>query len=48
VFVSDKTIVTMLPIGAALIILHSLLHVVIDVDYLIRGKLPPERARSGH
>lgn len=48
VFVSDKTIVTMLPIGAALIILHSLLHVVIDIEYLVRGKLPPERARSGH
>lgn len=47
-FVSDKTIVTMLPIGAALIILHSLLHIVIDLDYLVRGKLPPERARSGH
>lgn len=47
-FISDKTIVTMLPIGCALIILHSLLHVVIDVDYLFRGKLPPERARSGH
>lgn len=47
-FVSDKTIVTMLPIGAALIILHSVLHIVIDVDYLLRGKLPPERARSGH
>jgi len=47
-FVSDKTIVTMLPIGAALIILHSILHIVIDVEYLVRGKLPPERARSGH
>jgi TRAP-type C4-dicarboxylate transport system permease small subunit len=47
-FVSDKTIVTMLPIGAALIILHSVLHIVIDLDYLVRGKLPPERARSGH
>lgn len=47
-FVSDKTIVTMLPIGAALIIVHSILHIVIDIDYLVRGKLPPERARSGH
>ena len=47
-FVSDKTIVTMLPVGAALIILHSILHIVIDIDYLVRGKLPPERARSGH
>jgi TRAP-type C4-dicarboxylate transport system permease small subunit len=47
-FVSDKTIVSMLPIGAALIILHSILHIVIDIEYLVRGKLPPERARSGH
>jgi TRAP-type mannitol/chloroaromatic compound transport system permease small subunit len=47
-FVSDKSIVTMLPIGASLIILHSLLHIVIDIDYLVRGKLLPERARSGH
>ncbi len=47
-FVSDKTIVTMLPVGCALIILHSFLHIVIDIEYLVRGKLPPERARSGH
>ena len=47
-FISDKTLVTMLPVGCALIILHSLLHIVIDVDYLVRGKLPPERARSAH
>jgi TRAP-type C4-dicarboxylate transport system permease small subunit len=46
--ISDKTIVTMMPIGAALIILHSFLHVVIDIDYLVRGKLPPEKARTGH
>jgi TRAP-type C4-dicarboxylate transport system permease small subunit len=47
-FIDDKTIVTMMPIGAALIILHSVLHIVIDVDYLVRGKLPPEKARTGH
>lgn len=47
-FISDKTIVTTLPIAAALIILHSVLHIVIDLDYLVRGKLPPEPARSGH
>jgi TRAP-type mannitol/chloroaromatic compound transport system permease small subunit len=46
--VSDKSVVTMMPIGAALIILHSILHIVIDVDYLVRGKLPPEKARTGH
>lgn len=44
----DADIVTTISIGAALIGLHALLHLAIDVDYLIRGKLPPERARSGH
>jgi TRAP-type C4-dicarboxylate transport system permease small subunit len=38
----------MLPLGAALIIFHTLVHLVIDADYLVRGKLPPERARSAH
>lgn len=47
-YISDKSIVTMLAFGAALIIFHSFLHLVIDLDYLVRGKLPPERARSGH
>jgi TRAP-type C4-dicarboxylate transport system permease small subunit len=47
-FISDKTVVTALPIGAALIILHSILHIAIDVDYLARGKTPPEKARTGH
>ncbi len=47
-FVSDQTIVTMMPLAAVLIIVHSVLHLVIDLDYLARGKTPPERARSGH
>lgn len=47
-FISDKTVVTALPIGAAQIIFFCILHIVIDGDYLVRGKLPPERARSGH
>jgi TRAP-type C4-dicarboxylate transport system permease small subunit len=47
-FISDKSVVTMLPIGAALIVLHSLLHIVIDVDYLARGQNPPEKVRTGH
>lgn len=46
--VNDQDVVTMIPIGAALIIVHCLLHVAIGTDYLVRGKLPPERARSGH
>jgi TRAP-type C4-dicarboxylate transport system permease small subunit len=47
-FISDTTVATSMPIAAALIILHSLLHIVIDVDYFARGKSPPERARAGH
>jgi TRAP-type C4-dicarboxylate transport system permease small subunit len=47
-FVSDKTVVSAMPLGAALIIIHSLFHFAIEVDYLARGKLLPERARSGH
>ena len=47
-FISDSTIVTAMPIGAALIILHSIFHFLIDIDYLSRGKLPAERQRSGH
>ncbi len=34
--------------GGVLIIFHSLLHLLIDADYLVRHKLPPERQRSGH
>jgi TRAP-type C4-dicarboxylate transport system permease small subunit len=44
----DADVVTTISIGAALIALHAVLHIAIDVDYLVRGKLPPERARSGH
>ncbi len=46
--INDADIVRTISIGAAMIILHSLLHVAIDIEYLVRGKLPPERARSGH
>jgi TRAP-type C4-dicarboxylate transport system permease small subunit len=46
--ISTHTIVTFMPVGAALIFLHTLLHMVIDIDYLVRKKTPPERMRSGH
>ena len=45
---TEKDAQGVIPLGGALIVLHSLLHAVIDIDYLIRNKLPPERARSGH
>ena len=44
----EKLTVTMIPLGAALIIFHSLVQIVIEVDYLVRGKLSPERERVGH
>jgi len=38
----------MIAIGAALVSIHTLLHLAIDCEYLARRQLPPERARSGH
>jgi TRAP-type C4-dicarboxylate transport system permease small subunit len=46
--ISTHTIVMFMPAGASLIILHTLLHMVIDIDYLVRRRTPPERMRSGH
>ncbi len=46
--ITDKDIVTTIPIGAALIMVHCALHAAIEIEYLVRGKLLPERARSGH
>jgi TRAP-type C4-dicarboxylate transport system permease small subunit len=46
--ISTHAIVMFMPIGAVLIIAHTVLHMVIDVEYLVRRRLPPERARSGH
>jgi hypothetical protein len=31
-----------------MIVFHTLLHMVVDIDYIVRGKTPPERMRSGH
>jgi TRAP-type C4-dicarboxylate transport system permease small subunit len=45
---TEKDALMVIPTGAALIVLHSLLHAVIEADYLVRGKQLPERARSGH
>jgi TRAP-type C4-dicarboxylate transport system permease small subunit len=45
---TEKKVMLALPIGMALIMFHSLVHAATDADYLIRNKLPPERARSGH
>jgi TRAP-type C4-dicarboxylate transport system permease small subunit len=39
---------TLVPFGAGLIIVHTILHMLIDIDYLLRGKLPPEKMRLSH
>ena len=46
--VTDTDVVTTFPIGAALIIAHAIIHMVIDADYLARGKQLPDRARMTH
>ncbi len=46
--IDAKTLVMFLPIGAALISVHAFLHLLIHLDYLVRGKTPPERMRSAH
>lgn len=38
----------LIPIGGFMIIFHTALHAIIDVDYILRRKTPPERMRSGH
>jgi TRAP-type C4-dicarboxylate transport system permease small subunit len=38
----------LVPIGGALIMVHTFLHTLIDIDYIARGKTPPEKMRTGH
>jgi TRAP-type C4-dicarboxylate transport system permease small subunit len=45
---STRRIAYLIPLGGALIILHTVLHTIIDIDYLVRRKTPPERMRSAH
>jgi TRAP-type C4-dicarboxylate transport system permease small subunit len=46
--ISRVRIAWLIPIGGFLIILHMVLHTIIDVDYIRRRKTPPEKMRSGH
>jgi TRAP-type C4-dicarboxylate transport system permease small subunit len=46
--ISPRHIAWMIPLGGGLIMLHALLHFAIDVDYIRRRQVPPERMRSGH
>lgn len=45
---SSVVIAHLIPIGGGLIILHCALHAILDLDYLVRRKTPPERMRSAH
>ena len=46
--ISRVRIAWLIPIGAALMMVHTILHTIIDIDYIARRKTPPERMRSGH
>lgn len=46
--ISRVKVAWLIPIGAGLMIVHALLHILIDVDYIKRNVVPPERMRSGH
>ena len=46
--ISRVRIAWLIPIGGFLIILHTVFHTIIDVDYILRRKTPPEKMRSGH
>lgn len=45
---STRRVGYLIPLGGGLIILHTVLHAIIDIDYIVRGKTPPERMRSAH
>lgn len=45
---STHRLAYLIPIGGAQIIFHTVLHTIIDIDYLLRRKTPPERMRSAH
>ncbi|MBS1121251.1 MAG: Tripartite ATP-independent periplasmic transporter, DctQ component [Deltaproteobacteria bacterium] len=47
-FITPLKIAWLIPIGGILIITHTVLHTLIDLDYIARRKTPPERMRSGH
>lgn len=46
--ISNARLAWFIPIGGGLMLLHTLVHAIIDVDYIVRHKTPPERMRSGH
>lgn len=45
---SQRRVVSGLAFASVLFALHATLHLIIHIDYIARGKLPPERTRSAH
>jgi TRAP-type C4-dicarboxylate transport system permease small subunit len=45
---ADSLTADAMVVGAGLIIVHTLIHMIIEVDYLVRGKISPEHERMGH
>lgn len=46
IHINDVDVVSTISLAAVLISFHTILHLIIDVDYLVRGVSPPERARA--
>jgi TRAP-type C4-dicarboxylate transport system permease small subunit len=46
IHINDVDVVSSISIAAVLISFHTILHFIIDLDYLVRGVSPPERARA--
>jgi TRAP-type C4-dicarboxylate transport system permease small subunit len=46
IHLNDVDVVTSISIAAVLISFHTVLHFIIDLDYLVRGVSPPERTRA--
>lgn len=48
VLITTVKVAWLIPIAGTLMIVHTLLHILLDADYLRRGKTPPEKMRSAH
>jgi len=46
IHINDVDVVSSISIAAVLISFHTIMHFIIDLDYLVRGVSPPERARA--
>ena len=48
VLISTVKVAWLIPIAGTIMVVHTFLHILLDVDYLRRGKVPPEKMRSAH